>query len=88
MIQSMPPISRALSNTSTYPLELVHIDFLTIENPKTGKDLNVLVITDHFTWYTQVIITTLQMVRVMAKALWDGLFTHSGFPVSILSDQG
>ena len=29
-----------------YPL--VHIDFLTFENPKTGKDINVLVITDHF----------------------------------------
>ena len=35
---------------ATYPLELVHMDFLTIENPKTGKDVNVLVITDHFMW--------------------------------------
>ena len=33
----------------TYPLELVHMDFLTIENPHTGADVNVLVITDHFT---------------------------------------
>ena len=24
----------------------------------------------------------------MAWALWDGLFTHYGFPNSILSDQG
>ena len=32
----------------TYPLELVHIDFLTIENPHTGVYVNVLAITDHF----------------------------------------
>ena len=31
-----------------YPLELVHMDFLTIENPHTGADVNILVITDHF----------------------------------------
>ena len=33
----------------TYPLELVHIDFLTKENPCTGANVNILVITDHFT---------------------------------------
>ena len=73
---------------ATYPLELVHIDFLMIENPKTGKDVNVLVITDHFMQYAQAIVTTLQMTRVMAKALWNRFFTHYGFPASILSDQG
>ena len=34
---------------ATYLLELVHIDFLMIKNPKTRKDVNVLVITYHFT---------------------------------------
>ena len=37
---------------ATRPLELVHIDYLTIEAPegsKSDKDINVLVITDHFT---------------------------------------
>ena len=33
----------------TYPLELVHMDFLTMENPHTGADVNILVITYHFT---------------------------------------
>ena len=33
----------------TCPLELVHMDFLTIENPRTGADVNILVIIDHFT---------------------------------------
>ena len=37
---------------ATRPWELIHIDFLTIEvaaNSKSGKDVNVLIITDHFT---------------------------------------
>ena len=34
---------------ATYPLELVHMDFLTIENCCTGADMNILVSTDHFT---------------------------------------
>ena len=32
--------------TATYPLELVHMEFLTIESVKTGKDVNILVVTD------------------------------------------
>ena len=34
---------------ATYPLELVHMDFLTIENPHIGAYVNTLVITDHCT---------------------------------------
>ena len=33
--------------TTTYPLELVHMDFLTIELGNMGKDVNILVVTDH-----------------------------------------
>ena len=86
MIQAMPPTRGAAFYLAVYQLELVHIDFLTIENPKMGKDVNVLVITDHFMWYGQVIVMTSQTARVMAKAMWDGFFTHYGFPTSILSD--
>ena len=41
---------------ATRPLELVHIDYLTVEPPtnsKSDKDINVLIITDHFTQYSQ-----------------------------------
>ena len=34
---------------ATYPMELVHIDYLTIEANEGGKDVHILVITDHFT---------------------------------------
>ena len=44
----------------TRPLELVHIDFLTIEAPKKDKDVNILVVTDHFTRYAQAYVTRLQ----------------------------
>ena len=33
----------------TYPMELVHMDYLTIEATEGGKDVHNLVITDHFT---------------------------------------
>ena len=34
---------------TTYPMELVHIDYLTIEAAKGGKDVHILVTMDHFT---------------------------------------
>ena len=74
---------------ATRPLELVHIDYLTIEalaNPKSGKDVNVL-ITDHFTRYAQAHITSSQKAPVVAKTLWNQFFVHYGFPEKILSDQ-
>ena len=30
------------------PMELVHVDYLTIEHGKTGTDVNILIITDHY----------------------------------------
>ena len=44
----------------TRPLELVHIDFLTIEAPRKDKDVNILVVTDHFMRYAQAYITRSQ----------------------------
>ena len=46
---------------ATRPMELVHIDYLTIEAPensRSSKDINILVITDHFTRYAQAHITS------------------------------
>ena len=33
---------------ATHPLELVHLDYLMIEVTEGGKDIHMLVITDHF----------------------------------------
>ena len=38
---------------SSYPLEIVHMDFLVIGSKKDpNKEINVLVVTDYFTLYT------------------------------------
>ena len=57
-------------------------------NSKSDKDINVLVITDHFTGYAQAHVTSSQKAQVVAKTLWEHFFVHYGFPEKILSDQG
>ena len=73
------------------PLELVYINYLTIEAPKTSrsqKDVNILIVTDHFTRYAQAYMMPNQKASTVAKTLWDRFFVHYGFPEKILSDQG
>ena len=72
---------------ATYPLELVHLDYLTIEGP-SGRDVNLLVITDHFTRYAQVYMTRTQTAQATAKAFWEGFILHYGWPEKVLTDQG
>ena len=75
----------------TRPLELIHIDYLMIEAPKnfrSQKDVNILIVTDHFTRYMQAYVTPNQKATTVAKTLWDRFFVHYGFPEKILTDQG
>ena len=58
--KSKPQKTEIYPITTTHPLELVPMNFLTIESEKTGKDVNILVITDHFTWFAQAFITQSQ----------------------------
>ena len=46
--KSKPQKTELCQITAIHPLELVHLDFLTIELGKTDKDVNLLVITDNF----------------------------------------
>ena len=67
------------------PLELIHIDYLMIEAPKNSrsqKDVNILIVTDHFTRYAQAYVTPNQKAMIVAKTLWDRFFEK------IPSDQG
>ena len=73
---------------ATYPMELVHMDYLTIEATEGGKDVHILVITDHFTRYAQAIVTSLQTAKCTAQNLWDKFIVHYGLPEKILTDQG
>ena len=74
--------------TATYPLELVHLDYLTIGEKSSDKMVNILVITDHFTRYAQAYITPKQMAHVTAKVFWEQFLVHYGWPSKIISDQG
>ena len=71
---------------TTYPLELVCIDYLTLE-PAKGVG-NVLVITDHFTKYVLAIATKNQTANTTAEVFHDEFITHFGIPTHIHSDQG
>ena len=56
---------------ASYPMELVHMDYLTIESNKSNKDVNILVVTDHFNRFAQAFVTPSQTPSGVAKTLWD-----------------
>ncbi len=72
---------------TTRPLELVCVDFLSLEKSKGGYE-DILVITDHFTRYAQAIPCRNQKARTTAQALYEGFFRFFGFPERLHSDQG
>ena len=73
---------------TSYPLEIIHMDFLPIGSKKDpNKNINVLVVTDHFTRYAQAFITTSQTANVVAQTLYKEYFVHYGWPDKLHSDQ-
>ena len=72
---------------STAPMEIFILDYLSLERSK-GVVEHILVITNHFTRYAQVIPTTNQTARTTARVLFDHFVVHYGFPAKIHNDQG
>ena len=66
------------------PLELVHLDYLTLE-PSKGNIENVLVITDHFTRYALAYASKTQTAQATARILWDNFISDQD---QFISDQG
>lgn len=82
--KKVAPLSHLQSGA---PLNLVCMDFLSIE-PDSSNTENVLVITDHYTRYTQAFPTRDQKASTVAKVLLEKYFVHYGLPKRMHSDQG
>ena len=70
---------------ASYPLELLSIDFLTIELKRVKQ--NILVVQDVFTKFSCAFLTKDQKTKTVAKTLWEQFFLTYGFPARILSDN-
>ena len=86
--KSSTNIRAELINRETpYALELVCLDYLTLEQPKGGIG-NVLVITDHFTKYAVAILTRNQTAKTTADVFYNKFILHYGIPTKLHRDQG
>ena len=84
----IPPMEPILC---TEPLDLVHIDYVSMEVTVGVKEKlvvkNVLVVEDHFTCYMQAYVTNNHTVRTMVCVLYNEFFLVFGFPRQLMSDQ-
>ena len=79
-------------NMATAPLELLHIDFTSIEMTMELNQLpwvaNVLVFQDHFTKHVMVYVTPDQTAETVIKFLYQGYILIFRATARLLSDQG
>ena len=47
--KTKPQSTKLYPILTTHPMEIIHIDYLTIESRKSNKEIYVLVVTDHLT---------------------------------------
>ena len=84
----IPPMEPILC---TEPLDLVHIDYVSMEVTVgvTEKPVmkNVLVVEDHLTCFTQVYVTNNHTTRTTARILYNEFFSVFGFRRRLMSDQ-
>lgn len=85
--KTQPQRAPLVNITSTYPLEIVCFDFLSLE-PSKGGFGNILVVTDHFTKYAIAIPTRNQTAKTTAEAFYNNFVIHYGIPTKLHSDQG
>ena len=76
----------------TAPLDLLHIDFTSIETTmeldRSPRVANVLVFQDHFTKYVLAYVTPNQTAKTITKFLYGGFISIFGALARLLSDRG
>ena len=77
---------------ATTPLDLLHVDFTSIETTlelnQSSRVTNVLVFQDHFTKHVLTYVTPDQTAKTIAKFLYGGYISIFGAPARPLSDRG
>ena len=77
---------------ATAPLDLLHVDFTSIENTlepnQSPRVANVLVFQDHFTKHMLAYVTPDQTAKTVAKFLYRDNISIFGAPARLLSDRG
>ena len=77
---------------ATTPLDLLHIDFtsieMTMELNKLPRVTNILLFQDHFTKHVMVYATPNQTAKTVAKFLYQGYISIFRALARLLSDQG
>ena len=92
-----PPRAPMKSFIAKEPMELLAIDFLSLEKGKgwflsleKGKGWfeNILVVTDSFTKFSWPFPTRRQKATTVVKLLWEKIFINYGMPQCLHSNQG
>ena len=70
----------------SYPMELFHLDFLTLGGKvDDNRSVNILIVTDHFMKYAQAFVTQKQTAVMVPRTLWENFwYTMDGLKRSSL----
>ena len=67
--KSRPQTAVMQTIQATHPLQLIYFDYCMIKATEGEKDVPMLVIMDHFMWYAQGLVTSLQTDKCIVQAL-------------------